>query len=411
MKFSVQRIRSKDKELLLETLHQLYVPPAKQSEILNDGWVEYLLIKNLPTDVSSVINNQMEVSGGKIVVLSASPNVPQGSENLLLICSPAQLRHLTDALKEHPSSVAKELAETILVILNETPEQWVWKFCNRRFDLRDKVLIMGILNVTPDSFSDGGKYFTLDAALRRAEEMVEEGADIIDVGGESSRPGAQPVSLEEERRRVIPVISSLKKRLEVPISVDTYKYEVASEAISAGAEIVNDITGLRHSANMKALVAAQGVGLVIMHMQGTPQTMQVAPHYNDVVEEIGEFLEHQVSEAKQSGIAEECIVVDPGIGFGKLLEHNLEILANLEQLRLRCRRPVLIGVSRKSFIGHLLGGIPPEERVAGGLGAVLSAVMNGARIVRVHDVRATRHALSIYESITQFYRKGKRWSQ
>ncbi|MCD6385678.1 dihydropteroate synthase [Candidatus Sumerlaeota bacterium] len=322
------------------------------------------------------------------------------------MCSTAPLRHLVDVLREHPSSQAKELAEKILALIDKASEQWVWKFGNRRFDLRNRVLIMGILNVTPDSFSDGGKYFAKDRALRRAEEMVNEGADIIDVGGESSRPGAQPVSVQEELRRVVPVIRAIKERLDIPVSIDTYKYEVAGEAIAAGAEIVNDITGLRHSARMKTLIAEHGVGVVIMHMQGTPQTMQVAPHYDDVVEEIGAFLEHQLSEAKQAGVEEECIVVDPGIGFGKLLEHNLEILANLGRLRARCQRPLLIGVSRKSFIGQLLGGIPPDERLAGGLGAVLSAVMNGANIVRVHDVSPTRQALTIYESIAQFNRKG-----
>ena len=256
-----------------------------------------------------------------------------------------------------------------------------------------RVLIMGILNVTPDSFSDGGRFLSPDAAVKRALIMEKEGADIIDVGGESSRPGAEPVPVEEELRRVIPVLERLRGKLRIPISIDTTKAEVAEAALRAGASIVNDISALRFDPAMASVVAEFGAGLVLMHMLGTPKTMQQAPHYEDVVREVRDFLAERALYAQSQGIPREAIAVDPGIGFGKTVEHNLELLRRLPEL-VELGFPVLVGPSRKSFIGAILG-LGVEERLEGTLAACAVAVVRGADILRVHDVREVRRAADL----------------
>lgn len=256
-----------------------------------------------------------------------------------------------------------------------------------------RVLIMGILNVTPDSFSDGGRFLSPDAAVERALAMEKEGADIIDVGGESSRPGAEPVPVEEELRRVLPVLERLRGKLRIPISIDTTKAEVAEAALRAGASIVNDISALRFDPAMAPLVAKFGAGLVLMHMLGTPKTMQQAPHYEDVVTEVRDFLAERAQYAQSQGIPREAIAVDPGIGFGKTVEHNLELLRRLPEL-VELGFPVLVGPSRKSFIGAILG-LGVEERLEGTLAACAVAVVRGADILRVHDVKEVRRAADL----------------
>ncbi|MFN4217803.1 MAG: dihydropteroate synthase [Candidatus Bipolaricaulia bacterium] len=267
-------------------------------------------------------------------------------------------------------------------------------------DLGKRTLVMGILNVTPDSFSDGGKFFSLESALERARQLMREGADILDIGGESTRPGAQPVSLEEELRRVIPVIHAIRKESAVPISVDTYKASVAEAALDAGANIVNDISALRFDPRMVTVVARARVPVVLMHMLGDPRTMQQNPVYTDVVREIKEFLAERIAFARAHGI--EKVLIDPGIGFGKTVEHNLEILRRLGELKeLGC--PILIGTSRKSFIGRL-GSTGPEplpidQRLEGTIASNVIAVFNGAQIVRVHDVAPMKRALAIVDAV------------
>ena len=256
-----------------------------------------------------------------------------------------------------------------------------------------RVLIMGILNVTPDSFSDGGRFLSPDAAVERALAMEKEGADIIDVGGESARPGADPVPVEEELRRVLPVLERLRGKLRIPISIDTTKAEVAEAALRAGASIVNDISALRFDPAMAPLVAKFGAGLVLMHMLGTPKTMQQAPHYEDVVTEVRDFLAERAQYAQSQGIPREAIAVDPGIGFGKTVEHNLELLRRLPEL-VELGFPVLVGPSRKSFIGAILG-LGVEERLEGTLAACAVAVVRGADILRVHDVKEVRRAADL----------------
>jgi len=243
--------------------------------------------------------------------------------------------------------------------------------------------VMGVLNVTPDSFSDGGLYFAPGAALAGAVSMEREGADMLDIGAESSRPGSQPLTVEQERERLFPLLERVAEEVRIPISIDTYKAEIAAMAVEAGATIVNDITALRGDPDMGECVAESGCTVVLMHMLGTPATMQIDPVYESVVDDICSFFEERISYAESLGISR--IIIDPGIGFGKTLEHNLEIIRNLREFR-RFGKPVLIGVSRKAFIGRVLD-LPVQERLEGTAAAVTVSILNGADIVRVHDVK------------------------
>jgi dihydropteroate synthase len=256
--------------------------------------------------------------------------------------------------------------------------------------------VMGIVNVTPDSFSDGGKYASVDKAVAHALQLVEEGADILDIGGESTRPGATPVGLQEELDRVLPVIEQLASHAGVPLSIDTYKPEVMQAAIEAGADIVNDVYALRQPGALE-IVSRNRAGVCLMHMQGTPQTMQQDPHYEDVVREVREFLQARLQAAVEAGIAEERIVLDPGFGFGKRTVHNITLLRNLPELCIH-GRPLLVGLSRKSVLGSLIGG-DVDARLHASIAASVISAMKGARIIRVHDVRATVDALSIVAAV------------
>ena len=283
----------------------------------------------------------------------------------------------------------------------KTPiETLSWQCGPRTFFCGARTLIAGVVNVTPDSFSDGGDFLDPDAAIARALEMAAEGADMIDIGGESSRPGADSVPLEEELGRVLPVIEGIRASSDVPISIDTIKAEVARRAIARGVEIVNDISALRSDPAMGPLVAEKGVGLILMHMKGTPRTMQQHPEYEDVVAEVEAFLEERLEAALRIGIEIEQICLDPGIGFGKTLEHNLELIAAGWRFR-SLGTPLLVGMSRKSFIGSLLD-LPVGERLEGSLAAAAAAVLRGADILRVHDVRATRRAVAVADAIKPY---------
>jgi dihydropteroate synthase len=263
---------------------------------------------------------------------------------------------------------------------------------------------MGILNVTPDSFSDGGQHLEARAALRRAHEMVGQGAGMIDVGGESTRPGAAEVTASEETARVVPIIRMLKSELAVPVSVDTRKAQVAHAALAAGADVVNDVSALGDP-SMPAVVAEAGAGLVLMHMRGTPATMQENPRYDDVAAEVRDELRQALDAATAAGIEPERVVLDPGIGFAKTGEHNLRLLAELGRLR-ELGRPLLLGVSRKAFIGSLLGGVEPAGRAVGTAAACVVALLAGVRIFRVHDVGVVRDALTVAEAIRAAARAG-----
>ena len=257
---------------------------------------------------------------------------------------------------------------------------------------------MGVLNVTPDSFSDGGLFFNEKKAVEHAHRLIEEGADIIDIGGESTRPGSEPVPVEEEIRRTIPVIKAISREIKVPISIDTYKSEVAKHALDAGASIVNDISGLRFDPEMPKVVAEYGVPVIIMHIKGRPKDMQQSTVYEALIPEIMDYIRASILLARNFGILEDRIIIDPGIGFGKTFEHNLEIIKNLKEFTL-LGRPVAVGVSRKAFIGKILGDVPPSERLEGTASAVAISIFNGANIIRVHDVKEMAKVAKVADAI------------
>jgi dihydropteroate synthase len=267
----------------------------------------------------------------------------------------------------------------------------------RVLDFNTRPLVMGVLNVTPDSFSDGGRFLDPDAAVQHAMEMVRDGVDILDVGGESTRPGSDPVPADEELERVVPVIGELARRCEVPVSIDTQKAAVARAALDAGAQIVNDVSALRTDPEMAAVVAEADAPAVLMHMQGTPRTMQESPVYEDVVDDVKAWLADRMETAERSGIGRDKLLVDPGFGFGKRLGHNLEMLRRLAEFH-ELDAPLLIGTSRKSMIGAILG-VPAQDRLHGTLATVACAVMSGAHVVRVHDVRPALEVVKVCEAI------------
>jgi dihydropteroate synthase len=274
----------------------------------------------------------------------------------------------------------------------------IWKIGERIFNVSRQGLIMGVLNVTPDSFFDGGNFFAPEKAIEHGVKMAAEGADIVDVGGESTRPGAEPVAVEEELRRVIPVIEKLRAKIDVPISIDTSKAEVARAAIQAGASIVNDVTGGRGDGATLPLIAETKSALIIMHMQGTPRTMQTQPQYSDVVSEIADFFRQQYTRAIGCNIDPMAIAFDPGIGFGKTLEHNLDLLAQLERLRAH-DRPLVVGVSRKSFLAKLIDSREISERMAPAVALTSLLRTRGADVFRVHDIKENVSALRVTEAI------------
>jgi dihydropteroate synthase len=274
----------------------------------------------------------------------------------------------------------------------------IWRARRSEFVFPRPTLLMGIVNVTPDSFSDGGRYLPTDAAMARGLELVQQGADIIDVGGESTRPGATPVSEAEELRRVVPVIEALAAQLTVPLSIDTMKPAVARAALAAGASVINDVAAHRTDPAMWRLAAETGAGYVAMHMQGTPATMQQAPVYQDVVAEVNAFFGERLAALAKAGLPAEQVVLDVGLGFGKTVDHNLQLLAHLDSFT-KWRRPLLLGASRKSFISRATGDAPDADRQAGSVACACWGVGHGIDIVRTHDVAATRQAIRLTAAI------------
>jgi dihydropteroate synthase len=277
----------------------------------------------------------------------------------------------------------------------------IWQTARREFDYAAKTLVMGILNVTPDSFSDGGKFATLEAALRRAEKMIEEGADVLDIGGESTRPNAEQVSLEEEMRRVVPIVEAVCRRFDdIAVSIDTTKADVAQAALNAGAEIINDISGLKWNLKIAEVAAKNNAGLILMHLRGDFATMHKQPPVEHILPEVIAGLRRSVETALQNGVKSNKIAVDIGIGFGKTSEQNLELLAKIDEI---CHNlndfPVLVGTSRKSFIGKILNQPAPADRIHGTTATMAIAVFNGANIVRAHDVKAAVECVRLAEAI------------
>jgi len=280
------------------------------------------------------------------------------------------------------------------------------RFPRHTYDLSQRTLIMGALNVTPDSFSDGGRFFQKEKAIEQGLHLAKTGADILDIGGESTRPGSKTLDEEEETRRVIPVIQELAQKIDIPLSIDTRKARVAERALEAGAQMVNDISALRFDPHMADVVAARQVPVVLMHMRGEPETMQNDTHYDDLMGELLEFFQERMAYALSRGVPPERLILDPGIGFGKSLEsqHNLIILKNLQQFKV-LNKPLLVGTSRKAFLGKILG-LPPQEREEGTMATVAVAILNGAHIVRVHEVERMRRIVQVVDAIVRCTTEG-----
>lgn len=277
-------------------------------------------------------------------------------------------------------------------------KEFILKFSSGyEIPLNKKTCIMGILNITPDSFSDGGDFFDIDSAVKQAVSLQEDGADILDIGGESSRPGSKQISATEELSRIEPILKELIPIIKIPISIDTYKSHVAERALELGASLINDISAMRMDSDMAKVAAQKNVPIVLMHMQGKPQTMQLNPHYESLIDEIKIFFRERIDYAISAGIKAENIILDPGIGFGKTLEHNLKIIKSLDRFR-SLGFPILIGTSRKSMIGNILN-LPPKQRLEGTSATVTASILNGAHIIRVHDVKEIKRVVVMADAI------------
>jgi len=368
-------------------------------KILSQKTHLYLIkLEGIFSQAANLLKQEMLSVSGDAAIRKEVASFTTSKSDVLLIGTQAQYKRILPRLRRQAFNLPILSDKIKEALKNFKREDFILPFKDSSLDITKKVAVMGILNLTPDSFYDGGKYTQEKKALRRVEEMISQGADIIDVGGESTRPGAKRVDIEEEIRRVIPVIERIKALFQVPISVDTYKAGVAKKAIEAGADMVNDISGLRFDEELPETIAKYKVLLVMMHIKGTPGDMQDNPSYDSLMGEIISYLAQSIRFAEEAGVDREKIVLDPGIGFGKTTEHNLEIINRLSELR-SLGRPILIGVSRKSFIGNVLN-LPLEERLEGSLAAVSLAVSQGARIVRTHDVKETRRAVDLTGAIT-----------
>jgi len=364
-------------------------------------------LKSVSNIAANILKQEILSLGGDAAVARDALTGKARKTDCLLMGNLSQFRGLSGKLNEQPFGLGKLAGDLSRTLTNYQKDNFTLDLGRYKLNLAKRTHVMGIVNATPDSFSGDGLYSRQSSVVSRQDlgcildyvyGLVEDGADIIDVGGESSRPGAKAVSVKEELNRTIPLIKALAKKIKKPISVDSCKPEVAKGALDNGAVMVNDISGLRNP-GMAKTVAKYKAGVVIMHMLGKPRSMQKNPQYSCLIEEIIGYLDCAIKRAEDSGIDREKIIVDPGIGFGKLMEHNLEILKRLAEFRV-LGRPILVGTSRKSFIGKILN-VQPQERVFGTVATCVSAVQNGAKIVRVHDVKGVRQALKVLDAINQ----------
>jgi dihydropteroate synthase len=357
-----------------------------------------ILIENQPCKIANIIKQEMLSIGGDAAVARGSVSCSVPVSDILIMGTVKHILSLAKKIEKQPfglSFIARDMAE---ILVNISRNEYILKTSRRKLTLGNKTLIMGILNVTPDSFSDGGLFYSQQKAVEHGLQMAAQGADIIDIGGESTRPGAMSVTASVELKRVLPVIESLVKQVKVPISIDTKKAQVARQAIAAGAEIVNDISALNGDKKMAKTIKETGAAVVLMHMRGTPQNMQKGNLvYADIMGEIIAYLKKSSEKAAKAGIEKDCLVIDPGIGFGKTPEDNYKIIKNLSELK-GLGMPVMVGTSRKSFIGKLADG-EPRQRLEGTAATVAAAIMNGCHIVRVHDVAAMKKVAAITDAI------------
>jgi dihydropteroate synthase len=359
-----------------------------------------LKIRGVSPVAANILKQEMLARGGDVVTSSSTLTEAGGKTDIIIQGSIGSIKDLITKIKQQPFGL-RALSDELRIYLNRSDENKKVKELTvgrQKFNLDRDVIVMGILNVTPDSFYDGGYYFEKEKAYKRVETLVSEGADIIDVGGMSTRPGSLPVDIEDEIKRIIPVIKYINKNHDILISADTYRSETALRAIAVGANMINDISGLSMDKTMADVVSKSDVSLVIMHIKGTPENMQENPEYENVIDEIYDYLEDKTNTAVESGIKPGKIIVDPGIGFGKTNEHNLKIINKVREFKM-LGYPVLIGVSRKSFIGNVLD-LPVEERLEGSIAASVCSVIGGVNILRVHDVKETIRAVKIAKRIT-----------
>ncbi|MFH1355470.1 MAG: dihydropteroate synthase [Candidatus Omnitrophota bacterium] len=369
------------------------------SKIMLPKAMNYLVrVNSISNITANILKQEMLSLGGDVAVARGALTGKAKKTDCLIMGNVSQFNRLHDKLNRQPFGLDRLARDLSLSLLNYQRNNFLLELGEYRLNLSRRPHIMGVLNLTPDSFSGDGLNPSngIEPVINYALKMVRDGADIIDIGGESSRPGARPVSLKDELSRTIPAIKALVKKIKVPISIDTYKPEVANSALDSGALMVNDISGLR-APKMARIIARHKAGVVIMHMQGRPRTMQKNPTYFSLIEEIIDYLSVALKKAQDSGIEREKIIIDPGIGFGKTPEHNFEILKRLRELKV-LGKPILAGTSRKSFIGKLLKA-RVQERIFGSVSSSVLAVKNGAHIVRVHDVKETEQSLKILNEV------------
>ncbi len=403
MKYKIRVLQIRSKKEGIAEFEKVGSTAAGNKIMINKAFPLSIKIKQVNPVAANILKQEMLARDGDVITSRSILSEKRAKTDIIIqgtrksITSLVKkirsqqfgLGDLSGDLSGHLKKMDKACKEKDLII------------ADKKFEPGKEVVIMGILNVTRDSFYDGGQYYDREKALARARSLAEEGAHIIDVGGMSTRPGSLPVGKEEEMERTIPVIENISRDHDILISIDTYRPEVAAEAIKAGAHIVNDISGLGMDESMAGVIAKSNVSVVLMHIKGTPENMQDDPRYQDVIEEIYQYFEDKTKTAISSGIGPEKIILDPGIGFGKRPEHNLEIISKLREFKM-LGFPILVGASRKSFIGEVLG-LPVGERLEGSLSVAVWSMINGADILRVHDVKETMRAVKMAQKIKNIY--------
>ena len=393
-------IKIEDSAQAAEVFKKIGVDPYGIAAMAQKTICLNVLLADQPCKIANIIKQEMLSVGGDAAVARGSVACSIKKTDILIIGTVKQIMALAKKIEKQPFGldiIAQDLRQ---LIENYGRKEYILKTAQREIHLGQKTLIMGILNVTPDSFSDGGLYYSQQKAIDHGLQMIAEGVDIIDVGGESTRPDAAAVSTREELKRVIPVICALCLQKNIPLSIDTTKAQVAGEAVAAGAEIVNDVSALQGDRRMAKTVRENGAALIIMHMRGKPQNMQKGNlTYNDLMNEIVVHLQKSITRAVAAGIGKDGLVIDPGIGFGKTPEDNYRIINNLAELK-ALGLPIMVGTSRKSFIGRITGGDPPE-RIEGTATTVTAAILNGCHIVRVHDVAFMKKVAAVTDAIVR----------
>jgi dihydropteroate synthase len=399
--FGIRILSPGSSEECLGLLKAVDVDPYAEDILLPKMKHFNILLQKIDCRVANIIKQAMLSLGGDAAVARETVSCSIPSTNVILMGTEKQIRLFANHIKVQPFGLKYLSAKLEDLLANYQRTDRVLCTNKREIALGKRTHIMGVVNVTPDSFSDGGKYLSAQAAIDRALELESEGADFVDIGGESSRPGSEFISEDEELERIIPVIKGLQGKLSIPISVDTLKAAVAEEAIAAGAEIINDISAMTFDQRMASVIAENQVAVVLMHMKGIPKTMQRgAIIYADLMADIICHLSEQIKNALSHGIQSEKIVVDPGVGFGKTVQNNLAIIRNLSELKI-FGLPILTGVSRKSFIGSITNVGTPAERLEGTAAAITASIMNGSHIVRVHDVASARKIIAMTDAIVR----------